>query len=245
MNQLRLIVIFSLGLIDFEVNAEKLKLLIVLYNETHAQRMQEYKTCLERNLNHSSIDAIHVIYDTTKDSTNCQLLSYLKSKNVTISYYQGRPSFAYCFRKANNLYPESKVILSNADIYFNDTLKVLEDYNLHGKFLAITRKNVEFDGKLTEFPGAYRGKAEPSQDVWVFKTPMVIFPREDILIGLVHCEGEIAYAARSGGLDVIDPYYSIDCCHLHLSHVRHWIDRPYPNKPIYLPQLCELPKVSQ
>ena len=47
------------------------------------------------------------------------------------------------------------------------------------------------------------------------------------LFGSLHCEGELAYQAYSNGLKAINPYFSIDCCHLHLSKVRHWIERPY------------------
>jgi hypothetical protein len=231
--------------LNLTLNADKLKLITVLYNETNYARIGEYKTCMQKNLSHPSIDAIHVVYDISKDDQNCYLLEYLKSLPITISFVTGRPSFAHCFRVANELYPESKIILSNADIYFNNTLSVLENYDLVGKFLAITRKNIDKNGKLLNLPGAYIGKPEPSQDVWMFSTPILVSPREDITIGLVHCEGEISYAAKSSQLHVINPYFSIDCCHLHMSNVRHWVDRPYPDKPIYIAPLTYLPGVDK
>ena len=175
-----------------------------------------------------------------KMMTRIDFLLYLKSKNITISYVHGRPSFLHCFQEANTRFPNSKIILSNADIYFNDTLSILEDYDLRGKFLAITRKNVQHNGFLAPWPDAYYERPEPSQDVWIFCTPMPLIMRNDIFFGSLHCEGELAYQAHSNGLEVINPYFSIDCCHLHLSRVRHWIERPYPNVPVHIPLMTKL-----
>jgi hypothetical protein len=217
---------------------QKLKLITVLYNETNSERMKEYITCLEYNLVHPSIDHIHVLYDTVRDDTTNELLSYLKRKKVTISFIQGRPSFVYCFKLANEMFPNAKIILTNADIYFNDTLKVLENYNLTGQFLAITRKEVAVDGTISYMRKTepYIGRREGSQDVWIFQTPLPLFKREDIKLGTLHCEGEVAYQLIKLGLKVINPFFSIDCFHVHLSGIRHYADRPIP-----WPYFVELP----
>ena len=196
MKQLKVIVILFLVLIGRDLLADKLKLITVLYNETHPQRLDEYKTCIEHNLAHPSIDAIHVVYDTDKDDGINELHEFLKNHKVTISYICGRPSFVHCFTLANEMFPNSKVILSNADIYFNDTLTRLECYNLVGKFLAITRKELASNGSLYYMRGrAWRGQQERSQDVWIFRTPIPIFKRDDIKLGTMHCDGEIALSS--------------------------------------------------
>ena len=130
---------------------EKFKLIIGLYNETGIERSNEYITCLKNNMMHDSIDEIHVVYDTSKDDEINYLLNYLKVTKVKISYIQERPSFGYFFNLINNYYPDSKVILSNADIYFNETLRLLENYPLANKFLALTRWDVKEDGSIEIF----------------------------------------------------------------------------------------------
>lgn len=222
---------------------KKLHLITVLYNETNSKRMEEYKTCLQNNLNNPAIGSIHVIYDTAKDDGTNTLLTFLKQQPITISYVNERPSFAHCFATANSTLPiGAKVIVSNADIYFNDTLDLLENYDLGGKFLAITRKEVNADGTISYMRGTpHKGQKEASQDVWIFQTPFPDFKqRDDILLGTLHCESEVAYHAQQLGLEVLNPYFSIDCLHLHLSGIRHWVDRPYPKKDVFMTTLDEL-----
>jgi hypothetical protein len=242
MNVTYKILILVIAFYVINMYAEKLKLITVLYNETHPQRMQEYITCLEKNLQHPSIDKIIILYDTTKDDAINALFEYLKTKEVEIIFIKGRPSFASCFRLANELFPQNKVILSNADIYFNETLTQLEEYDLSKKFLAITRKELGVQGNLCymrSWPARY-GSSEASQDVWIFSTPVFIPKREDILLGTWHCESEIAFQAVHHGLKVINPYFSIDCIHLHLSQVRHYNQRAYPRSQTYVTTLSTL-----
>lgn len=196
--------------------SNKFKLLTTLYNEKKEKRCLEFKECIKINLKHSLIDTVHVLYDTSQDEKReGKLLKFLLSKKVKISYISGRPTFGQFFEIANNNYPDSKIIISNADIFFNETLQLLETYNLSNKFLAITRWNVQKNGTLVEF--SPEGK---SQDVWIFQTPLPQFKNDKIKIGLLGCENVLAYQAQECGLTLLNPSLSIQCCHLHLSKVK-------------------------
>ncbi|HEV2600760.1 MAG TPA: hypothetical protein VGT41_00545 [Candidatus Babeliales bacterium] len=203
-------------------------LITVLYNETNAERIAEYIECFERNRMHTSIDSIHVIYDTVKDEGNNVILDHLIQSGVAISYVQGRVPYAYCFDLANRLYPNRRIILSNADIYFNDTLTLLDRYDFTDLFFALTRWDVRQDGSLEIFKQYNKeGKFWPdasirSQDVWMFQTPLRAFNRSDIFMGTMQCDSRIAFQAASSGLAVINPCLTIQCCHLHLSDVRNY-----------------------
>jgi len=194
------------------LTTEKFKLITTLYNETNPIRAQEYIACLEKNLQHQDIDDICVLYDTGKDSQNSTenyVYTFLKNNNIKIITIQDRPTYGYCFDIANTLFPGSKVIISNADIYFNDTLSLLNDYDLTNKFLAITR----WDFFQTN---------EASQDVWIFSTPIKHFARDDFKLGIPGCDNYIAYQARASGLTVINPCLSIQCWHVHASGMRNY-----------------------
>lgn len=215
-------------------NAQKFTLMTVLYNESHEARRQEYITCIETNLKHPLIERIHVLYDTDKDDEQNKLLKYLKTKNVEISYIKGRPTFAFCFNLANVLYPESRVILCNADIYFNESLHELESFDLTNKFLALTRWDVTDTGSVEIFKqykkdGSFDDTMSYlSMDAWIFKTPIKEFVNANFQLGTWACDGYIAYQAYISGLQVSNPCLSIQCCHLHLSKVRHWIPQSIP-----------------
>jgi len=189
-------------------------LITTLYNETNAERRAEYITCLENNLKNSCIKTIHVLYDTARDEGSLELLDYLKTKNIILEYIVGRPTYQYCFDLANKMYPDRAIILTNADIYFNHTLDLLRDYDLSNKFLAITRWDLLVDGSLALY------NTIESQDVWIFNTPLRSFDKANFEIGTVCCDPLIAGQAWLSGLEVINPCFSIQCCHCHLSGVR-------------------------
>ena len=220
---------------------ELFTLITVLYNEKNPERADEYRTCLNHNINHKLINTVHVIYDTSADDQNNSILNYLKSKNVTISYVNSRQTYGYCFDLANKLYPNSKIILSNADIYFNETLNLLRNYDLTGKFLALTRWNVTKDATLEIFKqytqGVFdKGSSETSQDTWILKTPIFISDAHSLRMGLMQCDSCIAYEALKSGLKVINPCLSIQCCHVQLTNIRNYnaSSWPYANR-VWLP----------
>lgn len=206
---------------------EKFSLIINLYNETNISRMSEYICCLEKNVAHNCIDAIHVLYDTTKDDNKNYLLHYLQSKKIGITYIKECPTYGTCFELANTLFPNKRIIVSNADIYFNETLSLLHNHSLENKFLALTRWNVLSDGRLEIFKQYHNGEfqklwSETSQDVWIFQTPLKKFVNDSIHLGTMQCDSLIAYQAHISGLTVINPCLSIQCCHLDLTGIRNY-----------------------
>lgn len=219
------------------LNAQDAFILItVLYNEKHPQRMQEYKECLEKNLKHPAIESIHIIYDTTKDDKSRPLYDYLQQQHIAITTYgDGRPTFKYCFELANTCYPQKKIILMNADIFFDDTLNQLLAIDLTSRLFALTR----WDLKKGKEPCLMYIKGEQndmSQDVWIFQTPMRDIDCRDLRMGTAHCEGQLARAAHNAGLSLYNPCLSIKCFHLHLSGVRHyWRNSPAPANRLALP----------
>lgn len=208
--------------IDCNAEQEKFKLITVLYNEENRARIAEYLTCLEINLAHNLIDKIHVVYDVSKDSEETVILNYLKNKKIPITYTKDRPTYAFCFDLANKLYPNSRIILSNADIYFNTTLKTLDNYSLENTFLALTRWDIQEDNKKLVLHGfLYNPKKSCSQDFWIFSTPFYC-NNSTILMGIPRCDSTIAYSAQKSGLIVENPCFSIQGCHLHGSNIRNY-----------------------
>jgi len=203
-------------------------LITILYNEVNEKRLEEYRVCLNQNLQHNLIKKVHVIYDVSKDDGNNKLLQHLQNNTIEMTYVTGRVTYGYCFDLVNHLYPGEKIILCNGDIYCNETLSLLMDYDLTGKFLALTRWNVKKDGSL-EISKLYDkfGQFSPefsamSQDAWIFSAPIRKFDDASILMGTFHCDGRIAFQANKSGLNVVNPCLSIQCCHLHLSGIRNY-----------------------
>jgi len=205
-------------------------LMISLYNERVQARCQEYLQCLQINLENPSIARVHILYDTSKDRKTpllffeqIQQLQATSNKPIIISYTNRRQTFRDFFDLANNQYPEQNIIVSNADIYFDETLSLLENYDLTGELLALTRWEI-YPGKgaiWKHLCDVNQPLRSDSQDSWIFKTPINIAPA-DFQLGTIACDPYIAFAAEQSGLRVRNPCLTIKTHHVHNSLVRHY-----------------------
>ena len=189
----------------------ELNLIVCLYNETQKKRADEYILCLKKNRTHPQIKNIHVIYDMTNDPNLRGIIPrFLRKESFSTSYTQKRQTFGDCIRCANELFPMQYVILSNADIFFDETLDLLKDRHIKRRLLAITRSL----GRTVS--------ARTSQDCWIFETPFPLDPMlDETRIGLHDCEKPIIWVAKKNGLRVYNPCRSINCTHVHRSFIRH------------------------
>jgi len=209
----------------------------MLYNETHPTRAQEYLSCLDKNLKHPQISKIHIFYDTSKGEG--RLLAEIKRRPVTVTLIKSRASFGHMFLVANNQYPDQKIILSNADIYFDETLAEIQDKHLEHALLAVTRLE-PFYGRWRHF-GSQRGW---SQDVWIFKTPIMIPEKINaLLMGTAGCDNYLAYDMQEAGIHVLNPCKTVCCFHMHQSKVRHWNFEKSAHAKLPVP-FCSLPDVT-
>jgi len=183
-------------------------LIICLYNETNKQRANEYLYCLKRNLSNPLIKLIHVSYDTSCDSKKCRYIrQWLQGHNIPTSYIDRRQNLGDCIRLANKLFPNEYVIFSNADIWFDRSLGLLQKDDIEGHLVAISRQ-----------PRA----PKYSQDSWIFKTPFPEHPHLDMTyVGLCGVEKPLIFAAQENCLQVYNPCKTIQCMHEHRAQVRH------------------------
>lgn len=223
-NYLTILFVLLMGAVSFVCCADKpFVLLTMLFNETDQKRMEEYKTCIRNHRSHDLIDEIHVLYDTSKDDEINELLNFLYEQNVTVTFIVGRATYGDFFELANTKYPDRRIILTNADIYFNETLYSLEGFDLTNTLLTITRWNLIADGSKEVTLNYFTQKPDPgSHDTWIFKAPLNVEGSKGICLGIMGCDGSIAYLAQQAGVRVLNPCYSVECLHLHFSPVRHY-----------------------
>lgn len=123
-----------------------------------------------------------------------------------------RLTYERAFRYANE-WPEPVIwLLSNADIYFDDTLRFLSGVDFTDQIFALTRHNVMPDGSLKFMSPEY---AHGSQDAWIFATPV---PLEKMFtsfyLGIPGCDHRIAYELIIAGYLVLNPSLTIIVRHL-------------------------------
>ncbi len=198
-------------------NQNKVILLTTFYKESNVARLNEYKLCLEYNILNPFIYEIHVFYENMHKVEPEKFLLHPKVKLHNYDYDKnGDLLFRHYIDFANNNLKDTVVIISNTDIYFDDSLKKLYDYDLAGKVLALTRYN---DGRYGFLDEKYWSRNTLSQDSWIFKAPIRGFD-SNIVIGWLGSDNRIAYEMSKSGLEVTNPSLDIKTWHIHKSSVR-------------------------
>jgi len=194
-------------------------LLTGFYLETDPNRHDELVECLSRNEANACFDEIHVWIEATVNLPDL-LLSHplLTAPKFHLVAYGQRVTFQDLLTYANRFLTNRRVVIANTDIFFDDSLCLLDGCDLSGKLLCLSRWDVQPDGTTRLFDHS------SSQDAWIFQAPIREFT-SDFHMGVPGCDNRLALEARKAGLHVSNPARSIRACHLHLSGVRHYNER--------------------
>lgn len=198
-------------------------LITTLYNEIKQNRLEEYKSCIQKNIENSYIKEIHVFYDHSKDGEDNKLLDFLSSQNVQIHSINGRLSFGDAIDFANSLQKDIPIIIANGDIYFNETIQSINRINLETTNCCLTRWNKTKSGLYKE---TFKGNPNyMSADAWVFKTPFCIVNCYDLFLGTWQCDSLFALNCFAQGISLVNPCLDIQACHLHESQERNYTEK--------------------
>lgn len=161
-------------------------------------RDEEYKECLQRNVENPLIDRIIFVRE-----------------NSQATYSD--------FFLATKKYPEGINIISNLDIYFDQSLSRLLPHTFQGKeykgiqsneCYALTRWNIKKgNAELFVEHGQW------SQDVWIFKGAVDDRVKAPFGLGLWGCDNHVAYLIGQR-YRITNPSHSIRAFHLHNSDLR-------------------------
>jgi hypothetical protein len=196
----------------------RMVLLVGLYLDSDPDRQREFLTCIERNVNNAAIAEVHVFVE--HDIDRVQLVAdwpQLASPKVRLNITGKRLTYRDLFVYANRELPRRRVVVANADIFFDHTLTRLADYDLTGCLVCLSRCDVLPDGswRLFEF--------ESSQDAWIFDTPLPDFEC-DFPLGVLGCDNRLAWEAAAAGLVLSNPSRSIRAHHLHVTGIRRYTE---------------------
>jgi|GEM_PF-996127 len=203
-------------------------LLISMYPEADAQHREELFFCLEKNLRLSWIRKIYN-FDQGRPDLRQPLLRHEKIEHRPIRQW---PTFKMFFDFANAELPGQKVIIANADIFFDCSLSRLKNFDLAGKVLALTRHDLA--PSPNRWGDVWR-RSPKSQDAWIFRAPLnPTFA--DIKMGWLGCDNWLAYELDRAGLVVLNPSLTIMAWHVHTSRPTNPEGRP-PLVGSYHPQI--------
>jgi len=208
------------------------------YVDAIPERAAEVVEALRRNIANPLIERIHVICEDPGISTD-----EFQHPKVCLVPLGRRSTYKDLFDHLNAEAPGKICVGAYCDIFFDETLAVVEHAKLAGVFLSLAKwdfgKTAERRDKAhyadkPEVRG--KGPYNPnwSQDCWIFRAPLPAFPCDWKCGGSPGDENKLAYEAKKSGLHVANPSLSIKAWHLHESGVRRWTEKDrvwQPNKP--------------
>ena len=169
-------------------------LYINYYKESNPKRREEIETCIINNINSRLFYEIINLSDTHLDGVT----------NFNISH---RPTFAD-FIKATLPIKDAIHIISNLDIYFDETITLADNIGTN-ELYALSRWDIK-NGKPILFNHC------DSQDTWIFRERLPV-KYGDFTMGVWGCDNRIAHEFKEAGYKVINPAHSIKTYHLHES----------------------------
>lgn len=192
-------------------------LLVGFYRDPNSARMRELISCLERNGSNDLFDTVYVFIEEKRPRFPQLLRDFpaLGQPKIRLIDRGRRVSYRDMFAHANRELSGRRIVVANADIYFDQTLALLVEVDLRNKFLCLSRWDVRADGSSQLFDHTF------SQDAWIFLSPICAF-NSDFYMGLPGCDNRIAWEAQQAGFTVSNPSRTIRAYHLHMSGVRNY-----------------------
>jgi len=194
----------------------KINLITQYYLDSSAERQKELDRCLVQNIACNQIDCIHLLLESESD-TPTQLIGDSKKVKVTILGHRWKyiDAFQYC----NENLDGQICVISNSDIFFDQTLHCLHFTSMRGKLLAITRIDVTSEDKLifNEWTAAI------CQDTWVTQAPIPaqIVEKSDFYFGWRGCDNHVAWLFRENLYHILNPCLKIATRHCHATEKRN------------------------
>jgi len=194
----------------------KINLITQYYLDSSAERQKELDHCLAQNIACNQIDRVHLLLESENDIPT-KIIGDSEKVKVTILGHRWKymDAFQYC-----NANLDGQIcVISNSDIYFDQTLHCLHFTSMRGKLLAITRIDVTKEDKLifNEWTAAI------CQDTWVTQAPIPdkIVEKSDFYFGWRGCDNHVAWLFRENLFHILNPCLKIATRHCHATEKRN------------------------
>jgi hypothetical protein len=186
-----------------------MNIITTLLKSKSEERNNEYIDCFKNNDKNKYIKSITILSEDKKVQT------LIKNTKIKLVFIDTRPTFRIIIDYINNNFSINEtIILTNADIYFDDTLQYI-NFNKEYAYCLTRWHKYTTDGEWTH---AILGACH---DTWILKTPIII-DNIDFGLGVLGCDSRFSYQTFDAGYLPINPSHLIKCYHLHVSNLRIW-----------------------
>ena len=188
------------------------------YLSNNIERQNEINQCLINNANNKFIKAIILLNDKIYD-INFITRNKKKIKKIIVNTKENQKKNRLYFNNAieyiNNNYYGDIIILSNSDIYFDNTLSHVPEDDMENKIYCLLRYDQKEDGTKDIFRHFDEPRSD-SQDSWIFKAPLNIDLQQiNFSFGTLGCDNIFANVLFNHDYILSNPSYDIITTHLH------------------------------
>jgi hypothetical protein len=193
-------------------------LITTFYKSSNEKRQKEIEKCLLKNFENPCIEKIYLLnnelYDLDIYKTKVEQVIINSNQNYKLKYSDA-------IKFINENLNGNICILSNSDIYFDESLSKIGFDNIKDSFYALLRYDEDSNGDKQIFRHFDEARSD-SQDSWIFESPLQIDYNEiDFEFGTLGCDNIFASKVHeSGFLKVSNPCYDIISTHVHMTNHR-------------------------
>ena len=206
----------------------KINLFTTFYYDAVESRQREYDITIKENLANDLIETIVFLLEPGVS------LPYVSDKIKTFDVPK-RPTYQEFLTAMNELGSEDAYnILAATDIYFDDSIYLLDQIDFTNTALTLNRWEILNDKECQFFNKYY------TSDTWIFKGIPKVF-EATYYLGQPGCDNRFIYDLYNAGYTILNPSLSIMTWHLHSSQIRTWIHKPTKYKRVATPYLFTLP----
>ena len=191
----------------------KINLITQFYLDQKRERNLENLKCLKSNLENKYINKIYVFLESNTKPD----ITHTKLKLVKLGR---RPTFHDFFMFTNRLVNNIDIfIISNTDIYFDESISYSRRFLSKQKIFALTRWDLLRDNSIVLY------NKYLSQDTWIYKSK-IEKNIGNFFLGQAGCDNRLLYELKQTGLTIKNPCFSIKSVHVHMSKDRIYLDNP-------------------
>lgn len=196
-------------------------LITTYYKSQSVERQKEIDYCLEKNIENPLIETIYLLGNEIFEFSFLNKQDQQKIKQVKISddpNYILKFSDAICF--INQECIDKICILSNTDIYFDNTLKKIKQSQLCQTVFSLLRYDLLEDSSIEIFK-RWDIPRNDSQDSWIFMSPLSVpLSQIDFEFGTLGCDSLFSSILYHHNYKIQNPSLDIISIHVHLSNHR-------------------------
>lgn len=208
---------------ESEIIKDKIILITQFYISSNINRQKEILECLQKNLNNSLIDAIYLVTEKEYTFREMEIDNNINKAKIIQVNIGKRMKYSDAFDIVERNSLNGYIIISNSDIFFDDTLTNLYKSGSSKKRMVYCQLRFEYtDNDLNKCK--IFGPRGDSQDTWIFHSNFNIIKEQrkifNFELGIPACDNHINYIFSILGYSVHNEPYYIKTYHNHKSDFR-------------------------